>query len=102
DQLITNQLLYRTKLRQPDKKRIIALPVPPELPPAAVNPYFPGAGLKTRPCTACAAARPRTTQFLPRPKHSGCPRDRASESTPDGRTVLEPDASIQLLPRPIR
>ena len=28
DRLITNQLLYRTELRQPDKEQIIALPVP--------------------------------------------------------------------------
>ena len=51
DRLITNQLLYRTELRQPDKERIIALPVPPEPLHAGVNPYFPGARLKTRSCT---------------------------------------------------
>ena len=28
DLLITNQLLYRPELRQPDKEQIIALPVP--------------------------------------------------------------------------
>ena len=30
DLLITNQLLYRPELRQPDKEQIIALPVPAE------------------------------------------------------------------------
>ena len=30
DHLITNQALYRTELRQPDKEQIIALPVPEE------------------------------------------------------------------------
>ena len=33
DRLITNQLLYRTELRQPDKEQIIALPVPYYLQP---------------------------------------------------------------------
>ena len=28
DRLITNQLLYRTELRQPDKEHILALPMP--------------------------------------------------------------------------
>ena len=32
DHLITNQALYRTELRQPDKEQIIALPVPAEQP----------------------------------------------------------------------
>ncbi len=86
DRLITNQLLYRTELRQPRQNDICstcratsasaARAAPEPCGQVSIHQSFTseGSGELSRPLCqpAAAAALPRTTSRLPRPRRSGC------------------------------